>query len=348
VKINKNKIGAGSPCYLIAEISHNHQGKEDEAMKIIEAAAANGASAVKFQKRDNANLFLADFYNKPYKSKSSFGKTYGEHREYLEPRIAWLKKANQLAHRVKLDFIMTVFDEASLLLCEKELKIDAYKIQSADLTSHFLIEKVARTKKPYFISCGAASLSEIKATFKFCTKLKTPFCLMYAVSEYPTADEHVNLCRIVQLKKIVKTELIGFSCHHQSIEPAIYSRLLGTVAIEKHFTLNKLQKGPDHKLSLMPKELRALKERLMQADIFSGKTWTADSGIEIYQSDARYKMGKCAVAAKDLQKGSILHSSDIRYQSPMQGANPLQIKKHIGKALAKNVKKGQLIQLNNF
>lgn len=348
MKINKNKIKPGHPCYIIAEISHNHQGKEAEVFKIIKAAAVNGASAVKFQKRDNANLFLPDFYSKLYKSENSFGKTYGEHREYLEPKISWLKKANLLAHRLNLDFIMTVFDEASLLLCEKELNVDAYKIQSADLTSHFLIEKVALTKKPYFISCGAASLDEIKATFKFCRTLSAPFCLMYAVSEYPTADQHVNLARITQLKKILKTKLIGFSCHHRDIEPAVYSRLLGTVAIEKHFTLNKLQKGPDHKLSILPKELRALRKRLTQADIFSGKNWEKDSAIENYQTDARFKMGKCAVAAKHLKKGTILDASDIRYQSPMQGNNPMEIKKVIGKKLAADVKRGRVISLDNF
>src|SRR4051812_24247418 len=99
-------------------------------MKIIRAAAQNGASAVKFQKRDNASLFLPEFYNKPYDSENSFGKTYGEHREYLEPKVQWLRKANKLAHKLGMDFIMTVFDEASLLLCERELNIDAYKIQS--------------------------------------------------------------------------------------------------------------------------------------------------------------------------------------------------------------------------
>lgn len=343
MKISKLKIGDDFPCYIIAEISHNHQGKESEAMAIINAAAKNGANAVKFQKRDNENLFLADFYSKEYQNVNSFGKTYGEHRTFLEPKISWLKKANVLAHRLKLDFIMTVFDEASLSICEKELNIDAYKIQSSDLTNHLLIKKVALTKKPYFISCGASTLAEIKKSFSFCKSLNTPFCMMYAVSEYPTADKHVNLKRITQLKNIFKTTLWGFSCHHQTIQPAIYSRILGVVAIEKHFTLNKSQKGPDHKLSITPMELYSLRQELDRVDLFSGLNWIKNTSVESYQLDAKYKMGKCAIANKNLKKGEILKQTDIVYKSPMKGLGYIESQKIIGKPLKKNFLKGEVI-----
>lgn len=342
MKINKRQINIDTPCYIIAEISHNHQGKEANAYKIIRAAAKNGASAVKFQKRDNFSLFVPEFYNKSYRNKNSFGDTYGKHREFLEPKISWLKKSNQLAHELGMDFIITVFDVASLILCEKELNVDAYKIQSSDLTSHFLIKKVAATKKPYFISCGAASLNEIKKTFKLCKSLKTPFCLMYAVSEYPTTEQNVNLKRLNQLKKVLKTDQIGFSCHNTSIKPAIYSRILGAIAIEKHFTLNKKLKGPDHKLSIDSKELISLRQNLDNCDQYLGKPWVKRSFIEKYQLDARFKMGKCAVAAKTLKKGDILKESDIIYQSPMLGKNFIEIKNKIGKKLTSDINKGEV------
>lgn len=343
MKINKLKVGPDLPCYIIAEISHNHQGKESEAMAIIKAAAKNGANAVKFQKRDNENLFLADFYSKEYQNVNSFGKTYGEHRTFLEPKISWLKKVNALAHKLKLDFIITVFDEASLSICEKELNVDAYKIQSSDLTNHSLIKKVAFTKKPYFISCGASSIAEIKKSYTYCKSLNTDFCLMYAVSEYPTTDEHVNLKRITQLKNILKTKHIGFSCHHKTIQPAIFSRILGAVAIEKHFTLDKSQKGPDHKLSITPTELYSLRQELDKTDLFIGFDWKENTSVESYQLDAKYKMGKCAVASKNLKKGEILKQTDIVYKSPMKGFGYLESQKFIGKPLQKNILKGQVI-----
>jgi sialic acid synthase SpsE len=343
VKPVKQPVAPGAPCYLIAEISHNHQGDENEVKKIIEAAAKSGASAVKFQKRDNKTLFTEAFYNKPYENANSFGKTYGAHREFLEPKLGWLKKANSQAHQAGLDFIMTVFDTNSLALCEKELKIDKYKIQSADLTSHYLIEKIAATGKPYFISCGAASVKEIKSTYRLCKKLRTPFCLMYAVSEYPTKDAHVNLRRITYLKKSLKTGQIGFSCHHTSIEPAVFSRVLGAVAIEKHFTLNKKQKGPDHQLSLTPAELKELRKRLTAADLLMGHDWETRTSIEAYQHDARYKMGKSATVIRDLKKGDKLKEEYLRYQSPMEGSNPMQVGKLIGKPLKKAIRKGTVL-----
>lgn len=344
---NKNSTNH-SPCYIIAEISHNHQGQEKEVMKIIKEAALNGASAVKFQKRDNDNLFLPEFYKKPYLSDNSFGTSYGEHRLFLEPKIKWLKKANQLAHKLKLDFIMTVFDEASLLLCERELKVDAYKIQSADLTNHFLIQKVAAIRKSYFISCGAASLKEIKETYKFCKSLKTNFCLMYAVSEYPTKSQNINLKRISQLKRILKFDNIGFSCHFQTIEPAILARMLGVTTIEKHFTLDKNQKGPDHKLSILPNELKKLREQLSEMDRMLGSEWLSTNTIENYQSDARYKMGKCAVVVKDLKAGHILNRLDFTIKSPMEGMNPSEVKKMIGTKIKNEIKSGGVILKKHF
>jgi sialic acid synthase len=343
MKINKRNVGGGSRCYIIAEIGHNHQGIESNVFNLIRQAAKNGASAVKFQKRNNSDLFLPQFYNKSHKGKNSFGSTYGIHREYLEPKISWLSKANDLTHKLGLDFIMTVFDEASLKLCEKTLKVDAYKIQSADLTSHFLIKKVAAVNKPYFISCGAASLMEIEKSYLFCKSLKTPFCLMYSVSEYPTPDENVNLTRVTQLMNLLKSDLIGFSCHHTGIEPAVHARILGAVAIEKHFTLDKKQKGPDHRLSITPVELKTLKQRLDFNDTLSGIRWTNRKNIEAYQESSRFKMGKCAVAGKKLKKGHILTEADIEFKSPMLGLNYLEVKKIIGRPLCKNYRRMEVI-----
>jgi len=344
VKIKNNIIGPGAQCYLIAEISHNHQGDEAEVSKLIAAAAASGVSAVKFQKRDNTTLFMPDFYNKPYLNSNSFGRTYGEHREFLEPKISWLRKASVQAHKSGLDFIMTVFDEESLRLCEQQLNVDAYKIQSADLTSHYLIRLVAQTGKPYFISCGAATVKEIKAAYKLCRSLSTPFCMMYAVSEYPTQDGHVNLARFTQLRQMLQTEMVGFSCHHRTIEPAVLSRALGAIAIEKHFTMDKSQKGPDHKLSMTPSDMANLNLRLTQCDVLMGKAWDSNKPIEDYREDARFKMGKCAVAARDLKKGEVLISSDICYKSPMCGHNPAHAEKLLGKILKADIKKGTPIQ----
>src|SRR5262245_55688636 len=90
MKINERTIAGDQSCYLIAEIGHNHQGEGEKALELVRAAASSGADAVKFQKRENATLFSRDFFNSAYTSENSFGKTYGEHREFLEPKEGWL------------------------------------------------------------------------------------------------------------------------------------------------------------------------------------------------------------------------------------------------------------------
>jgi sialic acid synthase len=213
MKTRFNIIDKDEPCYIIAEIGNNHQGKGEDAMQLIRAAAESGANAVKFQKRNVDTLYSNEYFGMEYNGKNSFGATYGAHRRLLEPDLSWLSVANKLAQELHLDFVVTVFDIESLLLCEEQLSIDAYKIQSGDMTNHCLIKAVANTGKPYFISSGASSLDEITASFDLCSKLQTPFIMLYAVSSYPTTANKTNLYRFKQMQKLLDTETLGLSCH---------------------------------------------------------------------------------------------------------------------------------------
>jgi sialic acid synthase len=343
MKINEKTIGMGNPCYLIAELSHNHQGEEIKALELITRARDCGFDAVKFQKRNNSTLFMPEFYQAEYTSANSFGKTYGEHRDFLEPKKGWLVECNAHAHRLGLDFIMTVFDQESLVFCEEHLKIDAYKIQSADLTNIPLIQAVAATGKPYFISCGASSLNEIKEAYHCCLEQDTPFVLMYAISSYPTPRENLNLSRIPFLKKALETEVIGYSCHFLTNEASLLARTLGANVIERHFTLDKSQKGPDHKLSATPDEISVLVGELSRIDQSLGLTYHKPEEIESYQLDSRYKMGKCAVAKHNLEVNDVLTESDVIYQSPAKGLTPLQLISYLNKPVKNRVKAGEVL-----
>jgi sialic acid synthase len=341
MNIKNRSISSSNPCYIIAEIGHNHQGDPECVLDIIRSAAQYGANAVKFQKRNNEALFTKEFYDQPYLTANSFGKTYGEHREFLEPKIEWLKLANNLAQELGLDFIMTVFDTDSLSLCERELEIDAYKIQSADMLSHYLIRAVVSTGKPFFMSCGASAYNEIKSSVEFCNTLNADYCLMYAVSEYPTTNEHVHLRRIDQLKGNLPIDSIGFSCHHPSIDVAIAARSKGVVAIEKHFTLDKEQKGPDHSLSILPDDMMELRKRLDLMDIWLGNEWQDMEKIENYQMNARMKMGKSAYFNRDRKAGDVLELEDISFRSPANGLSPDRAIDCVGKQLLRDYKRGE-------
>jgi sialic acid synthase len=342
MKIKNKTIGKDQKCYLIAEISHNHQGEGAKALELVSQAHACGFDAVKFQKRNNSTLFLPDFYNSEYKSENSFGKTYGEHRDFLEPGKDWIIECNKLAHTLGLHFIMTAFDIESLHFCEKNLKIDAYKIQSADLSNLPLIKAVASTNKPYFISCGASSLNEIKEAFQFCKEQKTPFVLMYAISSYPTATENLNLARIPFLKDLLHTPEMGYSCHYLSNDAALIARTLGANVIEKHFTLDKTLKGPDHRISATPSEITDLIGKLKILDESLGSGFINPDKIDPYQLDAKYKMGKCAVAKHDLNENDLLTENDVTYKSPAKGFTSIEIKRFFNKPVRTKIGKGEV------
>ena len=128
--INNKIINSNSPAYVIAEIGNNHQGDLELCMKMIEEAQKCQASAIKLQKRDNKKIYTKSFYDQKYNSQNAFGKTYGEHREYLEFNFEQYEKIRNYCNKLNIDFICTAFDPDSANFLN-EIKIDAFKVASA-------------------------------------------------------------------------------------------------------------------------------------------------------------------------------------------------------------------------
>ena len=142
MKIGKHEIGDHTPCYVIAEIGHNHQGSLEKARELFREAKQAGANAVKLQKRNNKGLYTQAAYNKPYDNENSFGATYGEHREFLEFGHSEYQELQAYAKELDIDFFSTAFDIASADFLES-LNVPAYKIASGDLKSVPLLKHVA-------------------------------------------------------------------------------------------------------------------------------------------------------------------------------------------------------------
>ena len=139
--IGTDKIGDETPCYVIAEIGHNHQGSVEKAHELFREAKLAGAHAVKLQKRDNRSLYTQAAYDRPYDNENSFGSTYGEHREFLEFGLREYEELQAYAGELKIDFFATAFDIASADFLES-LGVPAFKIASGDLRSIPLIQHV--------------------------------------------------------------------------------------------------------------------------------------------------------------------------------------------------------------
>ena len=145
-KIGTHEIGDHAPCYVIAEIGHNHQGSLEKARELFREAKLAGAHAVKLQKRDNRGLYTRAAYNKPYDNENSFGATYGEHREFLEFGLEEYRALQAYAKELGVDFFSTAFDLASADFLAA-LNVPAYKIASGDLKSTPLLKHVASLRQ---------------------------------------------------------------------------------------------------------------------------------------------------------------------------------------------------------
>ena len=329
IKFNRSVISEKGPCFVIAEIGHNHQGKLETALKMIQVAAACGVQAVKFQKRDNKTLYTKAFYNKPYDNENSYGETYGEHREYLEFGKDEYVQLRKCAEENGVEFMATAFDFKSVDFLE-DLGITSYKIASADVTNTPLLEYIARLGKPMFVSTGATNLDEIKIAYETILKYNNRICLLHCIAGYPTEYHDLNLKVIETLKREFPEAIIGYSGHDNGIVAPLIAYMLGATVVEKHFTLNHAWKGTDHKFSLEPEGMRKMVRDLRRVDISAG---TGKRIIYDFEMDARKKMGKGIYTSRPLTAGTVISWEDICLKTPTNGIPPYRVNDIIGKKL---------------
>lgn len=329
ISFGQSIISENGPCYVIAEIGHNHQGNLETALQMIKVAATIGANAVKFQKRDNKTLYTSAFYNKPYDNENSYGTTYGEHREYLE--FGWDEyiELKKYAEEHKVEFMCTAFDFKSVDFLEK-LGITSYKVASADVTNTPLLEYIAKLGKPMFVSTGASTLDEIRMAYETIIKYNDKLCFMHCIASYPAEYHHLNLRFIQTLKREFPDVLIGYSGHDNGILAPVIAYMLGAVVVEKHFTLNRSWKGTDHKFSLEPEGLRKMIRDLRRVDISLGD---GNRVVYDFEVEAKKKMGKGIYTSKPLPAGTILSWDNICLKTPTNETPPYMANHLIGKKL---------------
>lgn len=327
--IDNMTITDNSPPFVIAEIGHNHQGKIEKALELIDSAAASGASAAKFQKRDNRSLFTPELYNQSYNSENSFGKTYGEHREALEFGFDEYKICISEANRIGITFFATAFDIKSADFLHK-LEMPAFKIASGDLQNLPLLKYVAEFKKPMIISTGGANFQMIHNAVETIRSVHNEFAILQCTASYPAKYEQLNLKVITRLKELYPENIIGYSGHDNGIAMAVVAYTLGARIIEKHFTLNRTLKGTDHVFSLEPQGMHKMVRDLNRAVLAIG-----DGEKIIYNEEIApiAKMSKMIVAARNLPAGHRITLQDIEYRSPFNGLPPSDTPKVIGKTL---------------
>ncbi len=257
LEIDGRRIADDTPCFVIAEIGHNHQGSVEKAQELFVLAKQAGVDAVKLQKRDNRRLFTRALYDSAYDNENSFGPTYGAHREALELDRGAFVELQACARELGLVFFATAFDEPSADLLA-ELDVPAYKIASGDLRNTPLLRRVAAIGKPLIVSTGGATIEDVDRAVETVTAINPQLCLLQCTASYPASVEELELGVIATYRERYPELVVGLSDHQDGIAMAPVAYMLGARVIEKHFTVSHTAKGTDHAFSLMPEGMRKL------------------------------------------------------------------------------------------
>ena len=231
--------------FIIAEAGINHNGKLKTALKLVDVAKKNGASAIKFQ-----TYITEKRIKKKYKNIFDILKK-------CELKFDDFKTIKDYCKYKKIIFFSTPFDKESVNFLN-ELNVKLFKVASFDIGNYELINEIIKTKKPTIVSTGMASLNEIEKVYNTFKKKKIDLALLHCVSSYPNNDSSSYLSNINFLKNRFKCE-IGISDHTNDIKIPIYGRLLGAHIIEKHLKINNGHKCVDAPVSITGKQLYELK-----------------------------------------------------------------------------------------
>ncbi|MGE4552994.1 MAG: N-acetylneuraminate synthase family protein [Desulfovibrionaceae bacterium] len=321
-------IGHGCPCFLVAEIGNNHQGEMELAREMVRRAAAAGADAVKFQKRDVEALLTRAGREAPYTGVNSFGPTYGEHRLALELSIEQMAELKELAESLGLVFFASTWDLPSLdqIL---GLDVDVLKICSADLVNVPLLRAAGRNGVPVILSTGMSSFEDIDTAVAELRNFHDNVVLLHCNSSYPCPDEQIALPAMESLRERYGLP-VGYSGHERGLGPSVAAAALGACVVERHVTLDKTMKGTDHKASLTLDEFGVMAGMIREVE-----RAVAVKGKKVFPEEqgAAKKLRKCIVFSRDLPAGHVLAEADLTTRSPKVGVSPVHWDEVVGATL---------------
>jgi N,N'-diacetyllegionaminate synthase len=330
--------------FIIAEAGVNHNGSLKKALKLIDVAASAGANAIKFQTFKAENL-ATDYAPKAeyQKYKSQKKETQFQMLKKLEFTDAMHKACFKKCKKKKIIFISSAFDIESLNYLKK-YKLSYLKVPSGEITNIPYLEALGKSRKKIILSTGMSSVYEISKAIKTLTKNGTKrinIILMQCTSVYPAPYDEINLNTIATLRNTFKLN-IGFSDHSLGVQASIAAVALGAKVIEKHLTLNKKFKGPDHKTSLDPNEFKFMVKSIRIVEKVLGNRIK-----QITKSERKniYVVRKSIVALTKIKKNERFSNFNITCKRPGTGISPLFFKKLIGKKSKKNFNKNDLIKL---
>lgn len=336
--------------YIIGEIGQNHNGSVEIAKLIVDLVSRpikedvfsldlKPINAVKMTKRDLLEELSASQMNRPYNTPNSFGKTYGEHRAFLELSDEEHFDVYKYAKEKGLDFVETL----CAIGCMSMLKLftpDYLKIASRDLTNLPLLEALAETNIPIILSTGMAGKKELDDALSVINKYHSNISILHCVSQYPTRPENLNLLTISYLKENYGQYTIGFSDHTIGIAAPVAAVGMGAEIIEKHITIDRHMKGTDQIGSLGPDGVNRMIRDIRMAEMWMGKK---DLYIEPNVASSKEKLERSIATRRDMRVGEIIKEDDLHMLSPGDGFKWVQKDEVIGKTLNCDIPANEII-----
>ena len=331
IKIGTKYVGKGHPVYIIAEIGSNHDGSFEKSQKMIDIALKCGVDAVKFQ------FFKADTIAANTSDKIAIlenGKSIHQFYNEVETPYEWIPLLNDYCNKKGITFLATPFDiESAQILYESG--VQAFKIASFEIVDYPLIEFIASKKVPIILSTGMASLGDIEEALKIIKKYHSEYILLHCGINYPLSFTDVNLKAIKTLKRAFDCP-VGYSDHTEGLVVPILGVGFGMDIIEKHFTLSKDEKGPDHPFAIEPESLKLMVNSIRNAEAALGSSAKA----KVDSETIHYKRGRRSLfASRDLDEGTEITMEDLAILRPGIGLHPGNINIILGKKVKKFVKK---------
>lgn len=341
IRIGNRLIGHGHPSYIIAEIGANFDNDIDKAKKLIDAAKEAGADCAKFQS------FLADkiVSGKGFASMTLKGVhgTWGRgvdevFRDAEFPR-EWHEELASYCKRIGIDFSSSPYDFEAVDLCV-EVGVPYIKIGSGDITWHEMLEYIAQTGKPLFLATGDATMAEIDEAVRIIQNTGcNDLVLMQCITNYPSLVESANI-NVLKNYQTAFDILTGYSDHSPGSVVVLGSVALGACVIEKHFTLDKKDKGPDHNHSMDIREFTQMVKdiRLLESAMGGTQKYVVEEEGEtvIVQRRGLY-------AKREIKTGEIIKLEDIDVLRPALGIPPKYKPVIAGKKAVKDIEKGMPI-----
>lgn len=336
MQIGSRLISESRPTYFVADISANHDGDLERAKALIHLAAEAGADAAKFQ-NFRAEKIVSDrgfsALNQQLSHQAKWRKSVFETYQAAVVPWAWTEILKTECDSAGIEYFSSPYDFKAVDMLEPFVNV--YKIGSGDITWLEMLRKIAGKGKPVILATGASNIGEVQAAMHVLQALNPQVGLMQCNTNYTGSIEnfkfvHVNVLKTYRL--MFPEAVLGLSDHTPGHTTVLGAVALGARMVEKHFTDDAGREGPDHPFSMMPVAWREMVERTRELEYALGST---DKFVAENERETVVVQRRCLRAAADLPPGTVLSREmvDVLRPAPLDGINPYDIEKALGRAL---------------